>query len=107
MCGSGPTSNRTQALKALGHREITTMFAFGQAMTLRKPQGGRIVLLATSALSGRTLRGLAIATGLAAVAPMLAPPQAAAQFVCGGSPDGNGKETGGGATATPGGVACG
>src|SRR5262249_24833424 len=67
----------------------------------------RARLLSSSALAGGTLRGLALAAGLAATAPMLAPSEAAAQFVCGGSTDGAEPQTGAGATAAVGGVACG
>src|SRR5712672_3582725 len=54
----------------------------------RKRAGGRAGLLGSSALSGGTLRGLALVTGLAAAVPMLAPSQAAAQEVCGVSATG-------------------
>src|SRR5258707_4820552 len=73
----------------------------------RKPAGGRAGLLGTSALSGGTLRGLVLVTGLAATAPMLAPSPAAAQFVCGGSAPGAEAQAGGGAVAPAGAVPCG
>ena len=43
--------------------------------------GRRAWLLVASALADGTLRGLALATGLAATVPMLAPSEAAAQFL--------------------------
>src|SRR5260370_41145301 len=73
----------------------------------RKRAGGRAGLLGTSALSGGTLRGLVLMTGLAATAPTLAPSPAAAQFVCGGSATGAPAQSGRRAVPTPSAVAAG
>src|SRR5215831_2453626 len=88
--------------------------ALAQRNTVGKTTG-RAGLLGTSALSGGTMRGLVLATGVAAAASLLAPSQAAAQFVCVGNSNGavvgegffGTSASGAGAAATPGGMACG
>src|SRR5262245_36820522 len=80
----------------------------GEAISI--PLSRRARLMGTSAIAGRAWRGFAIAAGMVTVfgaAPMLVPTQAAAQFVCGGSATGAEPQTGAGATAGGGGVACG
>ena len=55
----------------------------GMRASWAKPAGSRAGLPARSALAGVTLRGPVIATALAAIVPVLAPSEVAAQFVCG------------------------
>src|SRR5262249_5747004 len=86
---------------ALARRNTATQPAFAQV-------GRRARLLSSSALAGGTLRGLALAAGLAVTVPKLAPTDAAAEFVCGGSATGAEPQTGAGAVATGAdAVACG
>src|SRR5262249_48241364 len=71
-----------RAVGVAGGARVSGMRDATGALQTLGPSGRRPRLMGASALAAGALRGLLLASGLGAAVPMLAPSEAAAQFIC-------------------------